>query len=830
MLALTVSPADAKGCRQETLLPADTRIVPPSPNVPPDVSRFSGAWNGAWKDRTGADAQCHTLVVEEVFPNGFARVIYSLGTHEPWAAWQPRSWRASGRIVDGVLRFQLPTVEKPDLTYRFADGGLAGVFKRGPTEGRVTLTRVMDVSQVGCPPLLADLSPPPVGGPRDRVTADDLFASRYVGDGPVHNDYFMPVGPPAPARHSLRGTLTVGAGRSFSAHKGCAGLPTPGPGFSAAFFTHGDHLVPVVRTIMSSPGATAQLPLAFIVSPGRVWSEPGDRGMSRASFPFVVVDRITNGTHNGLATFLFDDTRVSHLRVQFTQETKEWARDDFWAQGPMTYTPGAIAEEVALRAEFETERRLEAPIKPWASLPVSARDSRLDAFDGDAAPEDISANGLVIDGTVYVKSCTTRSGPYPYCRHMRHGVFSVTKSLGAGVALLRLAQKYGDGVFDLKIADHVKVTATHDGWNDVTFADALSMAAPIGDNGPQRDWLDPEPDENKPKMIEWVLAPTAQAKLDRGFSYGKYPWARGEVVRYNSTVTFVLAAAMDAFLKQKAGPNAHLWDMVVDEVFRPIGILHLPTMHTRESDGSRGIPLLGYGLYPTVDDIAKLTTLLQNGGRHDGQQILSATKLAEALYRTRATGLPTLRSNLFGEQRYHLSFWSVPYRTDLGCFFQIPYMAGYGGNLVALLPNGVSAFRFSDGHNYDVDSMILAGEAIRPFCTSPPPGAAPKAIQQPPLTATELHGELPGNTFRVGGLRLYIAPDGIVYSTLGSGFDIGRWRITPEGLYCRTWNVTDGGRKRCYRVYREAETFTLHVHDRFGVVKLTRARGKSQEF
>jgi hypothetical protein len=32
---------------------------------------------------------------------------------------------------------------------------------------------------------------------------------------------------------------------------------------------------------------------------------------------------------------------------------------------------------------------------------------------------------------------------------MRHGVFSVTKSLGAALALLRLAQKYGDAVPDV---------------------------------------------------------------------------------------------------------------------------------------------------------------------------------------------------------------------------------------------------------------------------------------------------------------------------------------------------------------------------------------------
>ena len=74
-----------------------------------------------------------------------------------------------------------------------------------------------------------------------------------------------------------------------------------------AFFTDGEHLVPAVRTIIRPPDSRVGL----ILSPGRVWSEPGDQGLSRASFPFVAVDAFHNGTLNGLATFVFDDTRVS---------------------------------------------------------------------------------------------------------------------------------------------------------------------------------------------------------------------------------------------------------------------------------------------------------------------------------------------------------------------------------------------------------------------------------------------------------------------------------------------------------------------------------------
>jgi hypothetical protein len=83
-------------------------------------------------------------------------------------------------------------------------------------------------------------------------------------------------------------------------------------GSSAAFFTEGEYLVPVVRDLVPHS--------IFILSPGRVWLEAGDGGMSRASFPFVLTNPHNNATHNGVATFLYDDTRVSAFRFQVVWE------------------------------------------------------------------------------------------------------------------------------------------------------------------------------------------------------------------------------------------------------------------------------------------------------------------------------------------------------------------------------------------------------------------------------------------------------------------------------------------------------------------------------
>jgi hypothetical protein len=323
--ALETPAATAKECHRQTPLPANVRLIAPGTEVPEAFARFAGARIGAWVDQKGLEVLCHTLVVEEVLANGYARVIYSIGTYAGWNIRQPNFWRATGRIIDGVLRFHLPVPSRPSLAYRFGDETLQGTFN---SESQVSLARVADLRQVNCASQPQDATPAPLAAkPRDRLTVNELLAPSYAGARPVHNNYFLPIGQAAPALHVFKGTLAIEAWPMSSANYGCDGLATTSPAFSIAFFTQGEHLVPVVRDIVQPPGT-------IIISPGKVWSEPGDQGMSRASFPFVLVNQLANATHNGLATFLYNETRVSALRLQVVQETAAWAKFDFWVRHP----------------------------------------------------------------------------------------------------------------------------------------------------------------------------------------------------------------------------------------------------------------------------------------------------------------------------------------------------------------------------------------------------------------------------------------------------------------------------------------------------------------
>jgi hypothetical protein len=552
--------------------------------------------------------------------------------------------------------------------------------------------------------------------PRDRLMMADLSGTEYPGTAPVDNRYFMPMGKWEASRHEFEGTLSV---PEFLMHspgekKDSADSWDYFPGFAIDLFTHGKNLVPISRESILEFGDGSYW--SIIISPGTVWFEPDDGGMSRASFPFALVSEAFNEVHNGLATFVYDEARVSSLFIQVIQETAPWNKTDFWGITVMDYAPHPIEDKNRFAARFAEEEERQIPILPFSALGENVDTLLLETFTGGIEQEEISATGLVWNGKLYLQPCYTRYGEYPYCRYMRHGAFSLTKTMGALIALLRLGEKYGGEVFDLKIADYVTIAAAHGGWESVTFADALNMATGVGDQTPER--VEPnvmQGDEDQPKFFRFMLARSRQEKTDIAFSYADYPWGPGEVARYNSINTFILSAAMDAFLKSKEGPDADIWDMVLKEVYRPIGIFHGPIMQTLEPNGSKGLPIFGYGLYPNVDDVAKLSILLQNGGKYQGRQILDSGQLAEALCRTNVIGLPTGERSEYGEVTYHLGFNALPFRCKDHRVRRIPVSTGFGGNHWVVLPNGITTFRFCDANKYGVGSMIDVAEAICPL-------------------------------------------------------------------------------------------------------------------
>lgn len=535
---------------------------------------------------------------------------------------------------------------------------------------------------------------------RDRLTVTALIE----GDVPeiVHNDYFRPIGATDTPSHRFSGIL------HFSETTMVTALPdadwqgagqTIFPEFSVPVVARDRDLIPLERgTILSGEKATSIWNV--IVSPGRVWSESGDAGYSRAALPFTLVNNAIGQARNGIAAFIYNDGMISSVAVQITQETAPvdtYMRTELRAMVPARYEPRVFDDEARIVTDFEVERAARLPLRPWSDL----QDAELARarFNDDTVPSDLSAGAILIDGVLYAQSVSTRTaGPFPYPERMRHGVFSVTKTLSMAVSMFYVAHKYDDAVFDTLITDYIPILADHQGWRGVTFAHTLGMATGVR-GGEEGSAIHP-----------FIVARTATAKLRAIRELPDADPRPGETFEYYSTHFFVLSYALNQYVKAREGPDADYWSLVQRDVLRPLGIVHLPVQRTIEPGGSLGTPTQAWGSYPTVEETAKIALLLSNQGRLGDRELLSPTRIREALSPSLEAGYDT-----GGNQSYLHSVWRRPANLP-GCVVHVPTMSGHGGNLVMMLPNGLVAIRFADDNDYDVTPMVHATELYRSSC------------------------------------------------------------------------------------------------------------------
>lgn len=566
----------------------------------------------------------------------------------------------------------------------------------------------------------------------EHVPPAELRAERWSG-GVIDNTAFAPDARAAPPREPFLGTLKLTETPMLSK----PGKIVPGsvlgrdpqlfPGVTLSFFTDGADLVPFTQDVVRYASADrGKSYWDVLVQPGRAWSEPGDEGWSRAAFPFALVNSIEGETHNGLALFLYRGTEVSNVRIQIVQQTAPYyITNIFTAAGlvPAAFEPAAPAHLEQMRHAYATLRADEVPVAGWAALAADVGADKLAGFDGAMPPAQIVLSGLDYRGTFYLKECRSAGGALPWCERARFGVWSATKVLANESALLRLAQKYGPWVFHLKIRDYVAEAAAFPGWREVRFENAIDMATGIG-NGSTRIHPNRIEDGYTDRSYDrWYEARSVHEKLMALLEDGRlYPWGPGKVARYRDQDMFILGVAMDRFLKSKEGPTADIWTMLRKEVFEPIGIHEAPTNRTIEPDGSPGEPLMAYGYYPTVGEMVRMARLYQNGGKWGDRQILYGPRVRELLAGPESKGLPTGERRAGGEVTYTNAFWVAPYTGIGGCRLFYPRMLGWGGNLVALLPGGLTGVRLANGDDSrdititDTEGMARVADRLSPAC------------------------------------------------------------------------------------------------------------------
>ena len=510
------------------------------------------------------------------------------------------------------------------------------------------------------------------------------------------------------------------------------------PELSLEFVTLDGTLVPVERGTMVREERSGARPSYWRVIPqfGRVWREKSDGPWSRAALPLMLVNDTENHAHQGLATFLYREGRISRVRVQFVQQTAPWLLSPhvvLWGALEATWTPGHAELQESRLADARAELAARIPARPLEELRLQLPAGTLDGLGGPVVPKWQVAVALFKDGTLYYEAQSTPYGPYPYPLELRFGVRSVTKSVGAPLSLLHLAEIYGPYVLDLKVGDYVPGAEPH--WKKVRFIDAANMSSAYGGVGS----LVTHPNDDGSGYLEgdyngWYTAPSVAQKLEHMRTNLKpYPWEPGRVMRYRDHDFFMLGLAVDGFLKSMRGPDADAWDMVYNEVLRPIGIFHAPLVRTREPGGRDGPAWFNAGYYPTLDDLAKIALLYQDLGRHGDQQLLHR-RLTRALLEARdaldkdgdgSAGLPVILDDDKPANLYRMGFHFMPFTGSAsGKRHYLPKMSGYGENEVVLFPGRIVSIRAAkvgeipDGQQAIVgpaDMSVRAVERMAPF-------------------------------------------------------------------------------------------------------------------
>jgi CubicO group peptidase (beta-lactamase class C family) len=472
------------------------------------------------------------------------------------------------------------------------------------------------------------------------------------------------------------------------------------PRITLGFVTAGDVLVPLQRGEIVSERRAGETASYWSLIPqfGRIWRDPGDEGpWSRAAFPLMLVGDTENHSHQGVATFRYKGREVSELEFQFVQQTAPYLlRQHFigWGRARLRFAPLAAREAALHRESARAELARRLPHRPWVDLIRETAPKSLAGFGGPVREQWRVLAALVRDGVIYHQDSSTPCGNYPYPLEMRLGVRSVMKSMGAPLALLRLAQVCGPYVLTLKIGDFVD--GLDPKYGAVRFIDAANMATGFGGTGtwkthpndPLDGYLDGDYDA-------WYTARSHREKIRHiRRSLRPYPWEPGTVMRYRDQDFYLLGVALDRFVKALRGPGADVWDMLRSEVFEPIGIAHAPLVRTREARNRRGIPWFNAGYYPTLDDLAKIALLYQSRGACGGEQILHRG-LTEDLLAARQA-LPKRGDLSLGGQEneaegelYRMGFHFRPYVGERGKRYYLPTMWGAGESEVTLYPNGL---------------------------------------------------------------------------------------------------------------------------------------------
>ncbi len=543
---------------------------------------------------------------------------------------------------------------------------------------------------------------------REALDFQAMHSGRYRG--PVDLSAYAPGADAKPPTHRFEGRLklrgtpstrTLVADKDYLDEADIAVSKTWPDDFDYAFVQRGDVLIPQRRGPIRSSHAWWEV----ILEPGKAWDEPGDHGYTRAAIPFALTQKNANCTHNGVLMILFDGKKIiDRAAMQISSETCLYLQRDMWGWLKARYTPQAVANADDLLAAYQHEVAARLPTKPLSALASESTGIDVGSL-GTAPTRSRTRHGVVYQGIHYVSSCPTRHGDYPYCDVLDVPSYSVAKSVVAAVALMRMEKLY-PGTAKKPVSLVPASGCRTEAWKQVDLLNLLDM-----DTG-HYDSATYMADEDASKIVAFFNPEDHAHKL--AFSCEAYPRASepGKTWVYHTADTYLLGVALDTLLKQQpARKGKDIFSDVVDaDIYAPLKLS--PTARTtRRTYDDRAQPFFGWGLFLHADDIAKLGRFIgPDHGTIDGQAMLDPGLLDQAMQRDPGSrGLQVAHLKNF---RYQHGFWARNLQKELGCDRPtwIPFMSGFGGILVVMLPNG--AIWYSVADDGELASIDFAKPAI----------------------------------------------------------------------------------------------------------------------
>tara|TARA_R110002153_G_scaffold3042_3_gene14387 strand:+ start:18486 stop:20195 length:1710 start_codon:yes stop_codon:yes gene_type:complete len=465
-------------------------------------------------------------------------------------------------------------------------------------------------------------------------------------------------------------------------------------------------VIPTVRHLVISDN----LYWDYIIGVGQVWSDNDGQETNKVSMPFTLVEKNENCTHNGVLVFDYQASE-GNAYFQISSETCAYFKADFWGRGHVTNTPTNNVNQHAIITAFATEKSNRIKTKPIGSL--SEHDSHIQvekfALASAIAAKDMTLYGLLLDDVHYVSECQTRAGIYPFCEQMVLPSYSTAKSLFAATTMFYLEQLYGD-VFSQKISDWVK-PCTGDDWQDVTFGNLLDMSTGNYQSSKY------SADEASPKKLTFFTAKTNKQKLAFACEYYPHKSQAGKTFVYHTSDTYLLGAGLSAYIKKKMGKHTDLFDDILyEKIFKPLGLSQVSAQSRRTTDLNNQ-PYVGYGLFFTRDDLARLSRFVsQQAEANIDASILAKAPLQAALQqRPENAGLITDYDFI----RYQHGFWARKVMDKSVCNKPqwIPFMSGYGGLTIALLAKSSIYYYVSDSFHFDWSDAIPELEKLNLICS-----------------------------------------------------------------------------------------------------------------